>query len=152
MVSRTSDFEELLACFHRHHVRYVIVGAHAVALHAKPRYTKDFDLLVEPAPANAQRIMAALGDFGFGEIGLTLNDFNVPGRITQLGIAPNRIDIATSIDGISFDEAWDTRVDAPFGSQPASYIGFEALVKNKRAAGRPQDIADVASLERARKK
>ena len=152
MANLTSDFEELLACFRRHDVKALIIGAHAVALHAKPRYTKDFDLLVEPTSENAARIISALGEFGFGDVGLSTSDFNVPGRVTQLGVAPNRIDLATRIDGVSFDEAWASRVEAKYGSEIAFYIGFDALIANKRASGRPQDLADLASLERARRK
>ena len=151
MADPAKDFEELLASFRRHSVKSLIIGAHAVALHAKPRYTKDLDLFVEPTAENAARVIKALEDFGFDGLGLTASDFATPGQVVQLGIAPNRIDIATRIDGISFDEAWRSRVEATYGSEAAWYIGLDALLKNKRAAGRPQDLADVAALERAKR-
>jgi hypothetical protein len=150
MADPTKDFEELLASFRRHKVKSLIIGAHAVAFHARPRYTKDLDLFVEPTAENAARVLKALDEFGFSGLGLTENDFSTPGQVVQLGIAPNRVDIATRIDGITFDEAWRSRVEAAYGSETAWYIGREALLKNKRAAGRPQDLADVEALERAK--
>lgn len=120
-----------------------MVGGHAVAFHAKPRFTKDLDLLVEPSAENASRLLAALEDFGFGGLGLAEDDFVTPGRIVQLGVAPNRVDIVTAIDGVTFDDAWSGRVAGKFGSQTVSYLGRAELIKNKQAAGRPQDIADL---------
>jgi hypothetical protein len=123
-----------------------VVGAHAVAFHAKPRFTKDFDLFVEPSESNATRLLAALTDFGFGGLGLTLEDFSQPGRIVQLGEAPSRIDIATAIDGVTFEESWNGRAVGTYGGQPVSYIGRAELIRNKTAAGRPQDLADLSWL------
>ena len=130
----------------RHGVRVLVVGAHAVAFHAKPRFTKDLDLLVEPSTDNAQRLLAALADFGFGSVGLTVGDFDRPGRVVQLGVAPARVDFATSIDGVTFEEAWQGRVVGHFGSQSVAYIGRAELLRNKEAAGRPQDLADLSWL------
>jgi hypothetical protein len=126
-----------------------VVGAHAVAFHAKPRFTKDFDLFVDPSEPNASRLLAALDDFGFGSLGLTVADFSQPGRIVQLGVAPSRIDIATSIDGITFEEAWNGRAAGTYGGQPVCYIGRAELIRNKAAAGRPQDLADLSWLNEA---
>src|SRR5437016_4044105 len=106
MAKPTRDFEELLRFFDSRGVKALIVGAHAVAFHAKPRYTKDLDVLVEPTADNASDILKALADFGFAELNLALDDFTKPGRIVQLGFPPNRIDLMTSIDGVSFSEAW----------------------------------------------
>jgi hypothetical protein len=117
-----------------------------VAFHAKPRFTKDFDLFVEPSESNAIRLLAALNDFGFGSLGLTIEDFSQPGRIVQLGVAPSRIDIATAIDGVTFEEAWNGRAVGTYGGQPVSYIGRAELIRNKTAAGRPQDLADLSWL------
>jgi hypothetical protein len=128
-------------------VRAVVVGGHALAFHGHPRFTKDLDVFVDPSPENARLILEALHDFGFGSVGLTAEDFSTPGRIVQLGIAPNRIDLMTAIDGVSFEEAWTGRVAGRFGGQPVSYLGRTDLLRNKRAAGRPQDIADIAALE-----
>ena len=123
------------------------MGGYAVAFHAKPRFTKDIDLLVEPHPDNAQRLLRALHAFGFGAAGLSADDFTTPGRVVQLGVAPNRIDLMTAIDGVSFADAWIGRVSGHFGAVPVFYIGKAELVRNKRATGRAQDLADVDALE-----
>ena len=123
------------------------MGGYAVAFHAKPRFTKDIDLLVEPHPDNAQRLLRALSDFGFGAVDLAVGDFTIPGRVVQLGIAPNRVDLMTAIDGVSFADAWTGRVSGRFGAVPVFYIGKAELVRNKRATGRAQDLADIEALE-----
>lgn len=143
----TKDFEELLECLSSRNVKAVIVGGHALAFHAKPRFTKDIDIFVEPSRENAERLMRALEDFGFGDVGLGEDDFSKPGAIVQLGVAPNRIDLVTAIDGVSFDEAWEGRVEGKFGSQEVFYLGKTELIRNKRASGRKQDLADLEWLE-----
>lgn len=146
MAKASKDFEELLVLFATHGVRFVIVGAHAVAFHAKPRYTKDLDIFLEPNTENAQRVLVALTDFGFGNLGLTAGDFDHPGAIVQLGHPPNRIDLITSIDGVTFDEVWTGRVEGLYGDTLTSFIGRNELIRNKRASGRPQDLADLSWL------
>ncbi len=141
-----SDFEELLAFLNARHVKAVIVGGHALALHGHPRYTKDLDVFVEPTSVNAAALLQALDDFGFGSVGLTADDFSTTGKVVQLGVAPNRIDLMTAIDGVSFDEAWATRVSGTFGEVPVFYLGRDSFLANKRAAGRPQDLADIDAL------
>lgn len=147
----TKDFEELFAVFLSKGVRFVVVGAHALAHHAKPRYTKDLDVLVEPSPDNAERIVAALEEFGFGGLGVSRSDFEEPGRILQLGAPPNRIDLMTRIDGVTFEEVWASRSEGSYGQVTVPFIGFEALVRNKTASGRPQDLADLETLKRAKR-
>ncbi len=147
MANPTKDFEELFGFFESHNVKAVIVGAHAVGFHAKPRYTKDLDLLLEPTEENARQVLKALSDFGFGNLGISIADLSIPGRVLQLGQPPNRIDLMTSIDGISFDEVWRGRVAGRYGKENVAYIGRNDLIRNKRAAGRPQDLADVSWLE-----
>ena len=146
MADATTDFEELLGYLKRREARFVVVGAHAVAYHAKPRYTKDFDLLVEPTAANGERIVAALEEFGFGGLGIAAVDFASPGRILQLGVPPNRVDLMTSIDGVDFNEVWGGRVEGSYGTQIVPFIGRDALIKNKSASRRPQDLADLELL------
>lgn len=141
-----SDFSALFACFAAHRVKYLVVGGHAVAFHGKPRFTKDIDVWVEPTPENARCVLAALDDFGFGSVGLSEADFSTPGMIVQLGIAPNRIDLLTAIDGVEFAEAWEGRVEGAFGDERVSYLGRSELVRNKVASGRAQDLADLESL------
>jgi hypothetical protein len=143
----SSDFEELFAFFNARHVRAVVVGGHALAFHGHPRFTKDLDVFVDASADNAARIVEALNDFGFGAVGLTADDFTTFGRIVQLGVAPNRIDLMTSIDGVTFEEAWAGRSAGRFGAQPVWYVGRAEFIRNKRAAGRPQDVADIAALE-----
>ena len=124
-----------------------MVGGYAVAFHGQPRFTKDIDVFVEPSSDNAERLLAALADFGFAGLGLTAVDFTTPGRVVQLGIAPNRVDLLTAIDGVTFEEAWTRRVAGRFGSQEVDYIGLKDLIRNKQASGRPQDLLDVADLD-----
>lgn len=143
----TKDFEELFACLNARRVKAVVVGGYALAFHAKPRFTKDIDIFVEPTPENAHQLLLALTDFGFGDVGLTVDDFSKPGSIVQLGVAPNRVDLVTAIDGVTFAEAWNGRVSGYYGRQAVSYLGRAELIRNKRASGRAQDLADLESLE-----
>ena len=129
-----------------------MVGAHAVAFHARPRATKDLDILLEPTPANARNVLAALRDFfGGADLGYTVEDLTAPDWIIQLGVAPVRIDLLPEIAGFAnFAEAWESRVDARFGAVPTHYLGLDALIRAKEAAGRPQDRADVRVLRRVK--
>ena len=141
------DFEELFRFFAARSVKAVIVGGYAFAFHAKPRYTKDIDIFVEPSAENAARVLEALADFGFGGLGLTVTDFVPAGNTIQLGVQPNRVDLLTTIDGVTFDEAWAGRVGGTFGDQPVHYIGRADFIRNKRASGREIDRIDIAALE-----
>jgi hypothetical protein len=138
------DFKDFLELLAQHDVKALIIGAFAVAFHAKPRFTKDLDIFVEATPDNAERLLRAIDAFGFGTLSLSIGDF-APGRVTQLGFPPNRIDLVTSIDGVTFEEAWASRVAGKYGDIDVWYIGREALVRNK-AAARPQDLMDLATL------
>jgi hypothetical protein len=140
------DFRDLLALFNTHKVDYIIVGAHALAYHGSPRYTGDIDIFVRPDPENAKNILSALEKFGFGSIGLTVEDFTVLGRVVQLGVAPVRIDIVTSLTGISWEEAFASRVTGTYGDITVHYIGREQFIQNKRAIGRKKDIADLEAI------
>jgi nucleotidyltransferase DUF2204 len=143
----TKDFEELFACLNARNVKALIVGGYAVAFHAKPRFTKDIDLFVEPSRDNAERLLQALGDFGFGKADLSVEDFTTIGHVVQLGVAPNRVDLITAIDGVTFTEAWAGRVHGEFGPVPVCYIGKAELMRNKQASGRAQDLADLDTLQ-----
>lgn len=140
------DFRELLALFNRHAVDYVIVGAYALGFHGVPRYTGDLDIFVKPEPINAEGIMRALHEFGFGSVGLTAADFEAEGKVVQLGFPPVRIDIMTSITGVSWEQARTSRVEARFGDLMVFYIGRDAFVSNKKALGRKRDLADLEAL------
>ncbi|MBI2393749.1 MAG: hypothetical protein HYV09_29525 [Deltaproteobacteria bacterium] len=146
------DYEELLAAFAVHGVRYLIVGAHAVAFHARPRATKDLDVFVAPTRANQARLRAALTDFFGGEPPeYALGDISSPDTVVQLGVAPVRVDLIFSLEGVPrFADAWKRRADARFGAVPAHYLGLSDLVAAKEAANRAIDRADLAALRRVR--
>jgi hypothetical protein len=127
-------------------VEYVIVGGHAVAFHGHPRFTGDIDFFIRMTPSNAERLLAVLREFGFGTLDITARDLVEPKRVVRLGYPPNQIDILTSISGVDFDAAWRTRVESVMDNQPVSIIGWTELLRNKRAAGRQKDLADVDKL------
>jgi hypothetical protein len=138
-----SEFIDLL-CAHR--VRFLIVGAHALAAHGRPRTTQDIDFWVEPCRENATRLCKALDEFGFPALAGAVEEFSTPERMATLGVPPLRIDVMTSIDGLDFSEAWGDRLQAKFGQHHVSFLGREAFIKNKKASGRPKDLADIALL------
>jgi len=140
------DFRELLALFNARHVEYLIVGGYALAFHGAPRFTGDLDIFVQPDAVNAQRILTALAVFGFASVGLTPSGFERPDQVVQLGVPPVRIDLITSMTGVSWDEAWAGRVAGRYGDIPVYYIGREQFVANKRATGRTKDVADLEVL------
>jgi hypothetical protein len=123
-----------------------VVGGYAVAAHGHPRFTKDLDIWVWIDVGNACRLVEALTDFGFGSLGLVEADFAEPGVIVQLGVAPKRIDILTSVDGVSFDDCWPTRVELEIAGTAVPFIDLDHLIVNKRASGRLQDLADADAL------
>ena len=141
------DFRELLALFNAHRVEHMIVGAYALAFHGAPRFTGDLDLFVKPDPDNARRILAALAEFGFASAGLTTEDFTRPDHVIQLGVPPVRIDLITSLTGVSWEEAVAGRTAGSYGDIPVHYIGREQFIANKRATGRKRDLADLEALE-----
>lgn len=140
------DFRELLALFNANKVDYLIVGAHALAYHGAPRYTGDLDVLVRPDPANARGILKALSEFGFGAVGLTADDFTNPDKVIQLGVPPVRVDIVTSITGVSWEEAAAGKARGNYGDVPVHFLGKKEFIKNKRAVGRKKDDADLEAL------
>ena len=141
-----TDFKELLELFNAHGVDYLIVGGYALAFHGAPRYTGDIDLLVEPVPENARRVIAALTEFGFGSLGLSAADLEQPEQVIQLGMPPVRIDIITSVTGVSWAEAWEGKASGQYGGLPVYYLGRDQLLTNKRATGRNKDLADIEAL------
>jgi hypothetical protein len=140
------DFKELLELFNAHKVQYLIVGGYALAYHGAPRYTGDIDLFIKPDRENARQILKALDEFGFGSVGLREEDLNNPDKIVQLGYPPVRIDIITSISGLSWDEAFEKHEKGKYGDVPVSYIGRDQYILNKRASGRKKDLADLEAL------
>ena len=140
------DFKELLTLLNSHGVEYIIVGAHTLAYYGAPRYTGDLDIHLRPTPENAVRVMAALHEFGFGDVGLSTEDFAVPGKVVQLGFPPVRIDLLTSLTGIAWEEADSGKVRGEYGGLSVSYLGREQFIVNKRAIGRKKDLADLEAL------
>ena len=141
------DFKEFFALFNAHKVEYVVVGGYALAFHGAPRYTGDIDVLVRATEDNARRVLTALSNFGFSELDLGVDDFSQPDRVLQLGVPPVRIDILTSLTGITWLEAANDPLDLDYDGVPVQVIGREALLANKRATGRARDLADIEALE-----
>ncbi|MGQ0613210.1 MAG: hypothetical protein ACT4PV_05675 [Planctomycetaceae bacterium] len=140
------DFRDLFAALNAAEARYLVVGAHAVGFHARPRFTKDLDLWVEPAPANVGRVLTALATFGAPLRSLTAADLSDPRTVFQIGVAPNRIDILTALEGLTFAGAWERRVEGRYGDCTIHVLARDDLIRNKRAVGRPQDLEDVRAL------
>jgi len=146
------DFKELLSVLNAHRVKYLVIGAYAVSIHAQPRATKDLDILVKADAENAAAVFAALAQFGAPLQGLTPADFAEPGPFFRMGHEPVGVDILTAIPGVEFDEAWPRRVEDVVDSASglkASFISREDLIAAKLAAGRPQDLADVDAIRKA---
>jgi predicted nucleotidyltransferase len=140
------DLREFIELLNAREVRYLIVGAYALAYHGHPRYTGDIDFFVEPSADNAERIAHVFSQFGFANIGVGTEDFRVPDQVVQLGIEPNRMDLMTSISGVTFDEAWNTREYGDLDGIRVPFISRDLLKRNKAAVGRKQDLADLDYL------
>lgn len=148
-----SDFRDLLLGFADAGVHFVVVGAHAVGYHGLPRATQDLDVFIRPSRDNAARVYAALAEFGapLESVGVSPEDFEAPGTVYQIGVPPRRIDILTEISGVTFDEAFENHGTLDFEGRAICYIGRDALIRNKKASGRPKDLMDVERLRRQRK-
>lgn len=144
-----TDLIELLVALNAEEAKYLLIGAYAFAFHGRPRATKDADIFIGASGENAQRVWRALVAFGAPLSQVTESDLATPDTFFIMGKPPNQIDIITSIDGVTFDQAWTTRVAATYAGVPVWYLAKDELIANKRAAGRPQDLADVDYLERA---
>lgn len=142
------DFAEMLSALLAEGVEFLVVGAYGLAAHGWPRATGDLDIWVRPTRDNADRVLRALKAFGAPLLGLGVDDLTAPDTVFQIGVVPGRIDILSGITGVQFEEAWEGRLTARISDLDVPVIGHEALVKNKRACGRPKDLADLAWLER----
>lgn len=147
-VDLNRDWTEFLCALIARRVKFVLVGGHAVAAHGEPRLTEDLDVFVGPGLANARRLREGLVDFGFDSLAPPPEALAQRDKVFMLGRKPWRIDVLTGIDGVSFRDAWASRVEAEFVMNPLFVIGRDALIANKRAAGRDKDLLDVALLER----
>lgn len=142
------DFRDFLSALNDAKVRYLVVGAYAVAFHAEPRYTKDLDVWVEPSPQNAARVWRALSDFGAPLAELAPADFEDAGSVLQIGLAPNRIDVIMGLSGVRFATAWKERTRSSYAGVSMLVISRRDLLRAKRAAGRAIDKLDIELLLR----
>jgi predicted nucleotidyltransferase len=142
------DSKEFIELLNSNNINYMIAGGHAVAFHGHPRATGDIDIFVEISEDNASKIASALANFGFAGLGLTAQDFLLPKTIVQLGYPPHRIDILTSLSGVTFDEAKTRAVHVIVDGVSLVFIGREDLLVNKATTGRPKDLADLQALSR----
>jgi hypothetical protein len=140
------DFDEFCALLTARGAEFVIVGAHALAYHGVPRFTGDLDILVRPTEQNGRKVLAAIADFGFPTAPLTPADFLGGTKIVEMGVVPVQIHVMSAIDGVTWDEVWQGSEGGPFGAHEVRFIGREAFLKNKRAAGRLKDLADIDAL------
>ena len=146
------DLKEFIELLNSQKVEYIVVGGHAVAFHGHPRFTGDIDFLLRPSRENAERLIGAVKEFGFSEMRLSPDDFTRPNTVVQLGYPPNRVDLLTSISGVDFEEAWGSRLGGELDGLPVYFLGWDALLKNKRTSGRDKDLADLAKLSTVRAK
>src|SRR5215510_11999950 len=141
------DFVDLLREFIAAEVRFVIVGAYALAVHGRPRATGDLDIWIDATPQNAARVMQALVAFGAPVAEITEEDFARPGVVYQIGVPPGRIDILTELTGLTFDQAWRDRIRRPFGELEVDFIDRASFLRNKRATGRLKDLSDIEGMD-----
>lgn len=142
-----NDFRELLELFNKHKVEYLIVGGYALAFHGAPRITGDIDLFIRPTRENAERILAALEEFGFGSLDLSVDELTKPGMVVQLGVPPVRIDIITRVSGVTWERADADKVPGRYGDIPVHFISRDDFIANKKATGRLKDAADLEALD-----
>lgn len=147
MLKAEKDFEDFIELLNRFSVEYLIVGAYALALYARPRNTGDIDVYINSTEKNAENLLKVIKEFGFEDAGIEEVDFTTKGRIVQLGVSPVRIDIINEIDGVDFISAYKSRESHQFGRVSADFISRADLIKNKRASNRKKDIADLDELE-----
>jgi hypothetical protein len=140
------DFRDLLELFYAHKIEYMIVGGYALAFHGAPRYTGDIDIFIKSDAENAQRILSALDKFGFKSIGLTIEDFENPEKVVQLGVPPVRVDIITSLSGVTWEDAYSGKATGKYGDISVYYIVRKQFISNKRPIGRKKDLADIEAI------
>ncbi len=146
MENLNPDFLDFITLLGQRSVEYVIVGGYAVGFHGFPRYTGDIDFFVSINEENAEKLLQVLDDFGFGGIGIEREDFLKPSFVVEIGREPRKIQILTGIDGVSFQECLQSAVECEYLERKLRFIGFDALVRNKKASGRPKDLIDVEAL------
>ncbi len=151
-MKKSEDFKEFIKLLNDHECRYLIVGGYALSFHSQPKFTKDIDFWIDPQPDNAEKIIKVLSDFGFGQLDITIDDLTDPNKIIQLGKEPLRIDLLTSIDGLTFEMAYENRVIGNYFDIKANIISQEDLILNKKSSGRKKDLFDLSWIEQYGKK
>ena len=146
------DFEDFIKLLNQHEVDYMIIGGYAMAFHGKPRYTGDLDIWIDISESNAHKMLLVIEDFGFASLNFNKEDFLRENLINQLGYPPLRIDILTSIDGINFRDAYPQKQVILIEDFTANYIGLNDLIQNKNASGRQQDLVDVNTLQKQKRR
>jgi len=146
------DFIDFIELLNKHQVEYLVVGAHALAFHGRPRHTGDLDIWIRPSLENASKLVKTINDFGFGSLGLTVEDFIKENYVTQLGYPPLRIDILNSISGVFFEEAYLHKINGEIEGMKISFISVQDFIENKKASGRSKDFADIELLKKPKKK
>ena len=145
------DFIEFIELMNKHKVEYMVIGAHALAFHGRPRHTGDLDIWIKPSNDNALKMVNTINDFGFGSLGLTTKDFIRENYVTQLGYPPLRIDILNSISGVSFDDAYKKKIHGEFDGMSICFISIQDFIENKKASGRHKDLGDIELLKKTKK-
>jgi hypothetical protein len=140
------DFDEFIGSLIARGVEFVVVGAYALAFHGAPRFTGDLDILIRPTRDNAARLIAALDAFGFPVPDLTPEAVSDHRRMLQMGVPPVQIHVMSAISGVEWDDAWADRIEGALGSRRVHFLGRDTFLRNKRAAGRPKDLADIDAL------
>ena len=147
-MSLPKDWKEFLLLLNSQGAEYVVVGAFALAFHAEPRFTGDLDLLIRRTPDNAKRVIDALQAFGFGSLEIDSEDLLSEGKVIQLGVRPNRIDLLNFLTGLDTEAVWRNRISGELDGVPVFYIDLQSFQKNKLAAGRDKDLEDLRRIRR----
>ena len=144
------DFIDFIQLLNDKEVKYMVVGAHALSLHGRPRYTGDLDIWIKPDKNNAKKMVMVIKEFGFETLGLSEDDFLRKNYVTQLGYPPLRIDILNSISGVDFDEAYHSKVETMINYLKVSFISENDFIKNKQTLGRAKDLGDIEALKKGK--
>lgn len=142
----SQDFKEFIQSLNANEVRYLIIGGYALAVHGHPRYIKVLDVWIDRTEGNAERMVKALEEFGFGSLGLSCHDF-LEKQVIQLGYPPNRIDILTFASGLEFEASYENHITVLIEDTSVDFLSVSDLIRNKKSTGRYQDLADIEALE-----
>lgn len=144
----TKDFKEFVELLIKHKADYLIVGGYAVGFHGYPRYTGDLDIWLRPSRENAEKIIKAVNEFGFGSYSFSTDDFTKVGNIIQLGYPPLRIDLLTELDGVDFHTCFKNKQQVKIEGLMVNFISYNDLIQNKKTSGRHKDLDDLENLKK----